>query len=58
VANGTSVSVLDLLLAVNERSRSGLLYDADGSGTISDAERALRAQADDVFASLNELGGI
>jgi hypothetical protein len=58
VANGTSVSVLDLLLAVDARSHAGLLYDADESGTISAAEAAVRTKANDVFGAINELGGI
>ncbi len=32
VANNSNVTVLDLLLAVNSRSRNGLLYDLDGDG--------------------------
>ncbi len=58
VANNVSVSVLDLLLAVSDRTANGLLYDLDGSGTISDTERALRTRANDVFAAINELRGI
>src|SRR5207245_2317236 len=36
VANNSNVSVLDLLLAVNSRSRMGLLYDLDGDGDATD----------------------
>jgi hypothetical protein len=58
VANNVNVSVLDLLLAVNARTVNGVLYDLDGTGTISAAERSLRVQANDVFSAINELGGI
>ena len=58
VASNVSISVLGLLLAVNDRTANGLLYDLDGSGTISDTERTLRTQANDVLAALNELGRI
>lgn len=57
VANNATMTVLDLLLAVNDRTVNGVLYDLDGSGTISAAERNLRAMAYGVFADLNELGG-
>ncbi len=58
VANGTSVSVMDLLLAVNARSRNGLLYDADGNGQIDSTEAGYRTMANDAFSAINEAGGI
>jgi hypothetical protein len=58
VANGSSISVLDLLLAVNSRSKNGLLYDLDGSGQVSAAEATLRGMANDLFSDLNAAGSI
>ncbi|MFO0815076.1 MAG: SdrD B-like domain-containing protein [Gemmatales bacterium] len=58
VSNNTTMSVLDILLSTNARTVNGVLYDVDGSGSISDTERSLRTQANDLFASINELGGI
>jgi hypothetical protein len=58
VANYTTMTVLDLLLAADARSRNGVLYDLDGSGTISGYERSLRALANTVFAAVNQQGGI
>ncbi len=57
VANNTSLSVMDLLLSVNVRSKNGLLYDLDGNGSIDSHERSLRTMANDVFSAINELGG-
>jgi hypothetical protein len=56
VANNTVLTVMDILMAANARTVNGLMYDLDGSGTISDAERALRIQANSVFAAINEQG--
>jgi hypothetical protein len=58
VANNTAVSVLDLLLAVNARSHSGLLYDLNGNGQIDGSEAGYRTMANDVFSAINEAGGI
>jgi len=58
VANGSTMSVLDLLLAVNDRSHNGVLFDVDGSGQISSLEAAYRAMADVVFTAINEAGGV
>lgn len=57
-ADGSTVTVLDLLQRVNSRTRRGLLYDVDGSGKIDAAEQSLRAGANAVFSAINELGGI
>jgi hypothetical protein len=57
-ANGTSLSVMDLLLAVNARSHNGLLYDQNGDGQISSSEAGLRTMANDVFSAINEAGGM
>src|SRR5947207_849156 len=40
VANNSSRSVMDLLLAVNARSHNGLLYDLNGDGRIDGSERS------------------
>jgi hypothetical protein len=58
VANNTSVSVLDLLLAVNARSHSGLLYDMNANGQISTTEASYRTMANDLFSAINEAGGM
>lgn len=58
VANNTSLSVMDLLLAVNARSFNGLLYDTNGDGVISPEEASLRTMANDVFSLINEAGGV
>lgn len=58
VANNTTLTVLDLLRAVNARTRNGLLYDLDGSGTIDAEERALREMANAVFRALNKEGHV
>ena len=58
MANNTSLSVMDLLLAVNARSHNGLLYDLNGDGLISSSEASLRTMANDLFSAINEAGGI
>jgi hypothetical protein len=59
VANNTSVTVLDLLLAANSRSRKGLLYDLDGNGKANNPlETSYRTMANDVFSAINEAGDI
>jgi|GEM_PF-784617 len=59
VANYTSVTVLDLLLAANSRSRNGLLFDLDGDGDANDLlETTYRIMANDVFSAINEAGDI
>jgi hypothetical protein len=52
----TIIPVLDILLAVDARSRHGVLYDLDGSGTISKPERTLRDMANDVFTAITRRG--
>ena len=58
VANGSSVTVMDLLLALNTRTRRGLLFDTDNSGTISSSEQNFREMANTVFSGINDLGNI
>ena len=57
VANGSVVSVMDLLLAANARSRNGVLYDMDGDGDANDSlEINLRTMLNNVFSTINESG--
>ena len=58
VANGSSVTVMDLLLALNTRTRRGLLFDTDNSGTINRSEQTFREMANTVFSGINDLGNI
>src|SRR5439155_4569457 len=58
VANNSSLSVMDLLLAVNARAHNGLLYDMNGNGQIDGTEASYRTMANDIFAALNEAGEI
>jgi hypothetical protein len=59
VANNSSVTVLNVLLAVNSRSRNGLPYDLDGDGDANDCiETSYRTMANDVFSAINEAGDI
>ena len=53
-----SISVLDLLLAVNSHSHNGVLFDVNGDGQIGLLEAICRTIANDVFALINEAGGI
>jgi hypothetical protein len=59
VANGSNVRVLDLLLAVNARSRRGRLFDMNGDGDTRDRkETQYRTMANVVFSAINEQGSI
>jgi len=58
VANNSSLSVMDLLLAVDARSHNGLLYDQNGDGHISSDEASFRTMANNVFTGINEAGDI
>jgi hypothetical protein len=58
VADDSSCAVIDLLLAVNARSHSGLLYDQDGDGQLDSLEAGLRTLANAVFSDINEAGDI
>ena len=59
VANGSDVRVMDLLLAVNARSRRGRLFDMNGDGdTIDPKETEYRVMANVVFSAVNEEGDI
>jgi hypothetical protein len=56
--DSTVMTVLDTLLATDDKTRKGMLYDLDGSGTISTFERALREMANQVYTVINEQGHI
>lgn len=59
VADNSDVTILDLLLATNERSTNGVLYDLDGDGDADDdLETLLRTMANDVYSAINEAGDI
>jgi hypothetical protein len=57
-AASSSLTVLDLLLAADERSKGGLLFDRDGNGKTDSAETGQRAVAAALFALINDAGGI
>src|SRR5262249_15317228 len=54
----TTLTLLDILRIANAKSKNGLLYDLDGSGTISSFEKSLRSMANNVFAAINDQGGM
>lgn len=57
LSDGSTATVLDLLLAVNARSSNGRLYDLDADGDATDSlETLYRTAANDVFSAINELG--
>jgi len=59
VVHHSEVAMLDLLLAVNSRSRNGLLYDLDDDGDANDSlETSYRTMANNVFSAINEAGDI
>ena len=59
VANGSEVSVIDLLLAVDSRSKNGLLFDLDGDGDADDPlETDRRTMANTLFSAINEAGDV
>ena len=61
VADNAEVTVLDLLLAVNDHSSEGLLYDLNGDSDTQDDdlfETLFRTMANDVFSGINEQGDI
>ena len=55
----SAMAIMDLLLATNDRSRNGVLYDMDGDGDADDDwETLLRTLANDVYSAINEQGHI
>jgi hypothetical protein len=58
VADHSTHTVMDLLLAADARSHAGLLEDADADGRIDAAEVGFRTQVNAVFTTVNEAGDI
>jgi hypothetical protein len=59
VADNSSLAVLDLLFATNNKSWNGVLYDLDHDGDADDDwETMLRTLANDVYSAINEAGDI
>jgi hypothetical protein len=58
VADNSSLSVMDLLLAVSVRSPNDLLYDMNGNGQTDGSEASYRTMANDLFTAINETGDI
>lgn len=63
VSDGTTLAILDLLLATNGKSWNGVLYDLDHDGSTDDTvdlidETLLRILANDVYSAINESGHI
>ena len=60
VENNSTMTVLDLLFAINERTNDGVLYDLDGDGKLDVAilEEMQRELANTLFALINMAGGI
>ncbi len=51
--NNSVLTVSELLLRLNLRSRKGLVWDADTSGSLNTAETVLRNQAQTLLAAIN-----
>jgi uncharacterized delta-60 repeat protein len=58
VSGTVSISVMDLLLAADAHSYSGLLFDVNHDGRIDLVEAAYRTVADIVFGAINTAGGL
>lgn len=59
VEDNSDMTILDLLLAINNRSTNGVLYDLDGDGDADgNLEILWRTMANDVFSAINEQGDI
>jgi len=62
VANGTDLTILQLLLATNELTQASTngslspVYDTNGDGVINSTEATLRRLANQVYAFINEAG--
>jgi hypothetical protein len=48
------VTIIDILLATDERASDGLLYDTDESGSIGSFELTLRTLANELYTAINE----
>ena len=49
-----NATIIDILLATDEKAHEGLLYDADDTGTISSFEKILRTLANELYTAINE----
>jgi len=65
VANGTGLTIMQLLLATNNLTDHpdkltgfASIYDLNGDGKIDKLEAALRGLANKVYSTINEQGGI
>lgn len=58
VADYSILSIMDILLATDDFSFNGLLYDDDEDGDLSAIEMMLRAMANEVYSAINEQGDI
>ncbi len=58
VADGTEMVIMDILLATNDRTISGVLYDTNGDGVVQSSELLLRALANTVYTAINEAGQV
>ena len=56
----STMTVLDFLFALNERTTNGVLYDLDGDGKldVDILEETRRELANTLFAAINTAGGI
>ncbi|MEJ7590078.1 MAG: PKD domain-containing protein [Planctomycetaceae bacterium] len=57
IADNSTITIMDLLLAVNSRAHDGLLFDVNSNGSLSSAEISLRVLANSLFDEINGLGG-
>jgi hypothetical protein len=53
VNDNTVMPVTELLSRADARSRKGLLWDADGNGSLTSAEALLRNRIDSLFDAIN-----
>jgi hypothetical protein len=58
VADNTTVSIMDLMLAVNARSHNWLLFDENKNGSLSNTEINYRHLANSLFDEINSAGGL
>jgi hypothetical protein len=63
VANGTTRTVMELLEATNALTHGtgggfDYLYDTNGDGVIDSYEAGLRTQANALYSSINDMGGM
>jgi formylglycine-generating enzyme required for sulfatase activity len=56
--DSTVLTVLDILMRTDAKTRKGILYDLDGNGQINSLETMLRTMANDVYTAINEQGHI